>query len=1086
MPEGATIKYRAANANKYVKSGWATQKVDCGPLAPKFCEMSISLPADTWVQIYGVGWYKNGATLQMPQGASIKYRAANANKYVKSAWDTKGIDCTPLAPSFCEMTVDLSGGDGWVQIYGVGWYKDGAKLQMPQGASIKYRTANANKYVKTGWDTKKIDCTALKPAFCKMKIQLEKNVWDKVQIYGVGWFHDGDEVWMPTGASFKYRAYDANGDRTGWQMKAVDCTPLIPECRVTIKLPPGVYIDIYQVGWFQDGAELDVLPVKSYKYRLTDATKKVVTDWKYKVFSASDCGKFWDLTSEFCHMKVNLGGADGWVDIYQVGWYQDGAQLWMPVGAKFKYRAANANKKVVTDWAYKDVDCSDLAPEFCHMKVNLGGSDGWVDIYQVDWYQDGAQIWMPVGAKFKYRAANANKKVVTDWVYKTVDCTDLAPEFCHMKVNLGGSDGWVDIYQVGWYKDGDMIWMPVGAEFKYRASNANKKVVTDWAYKTVDCTDLAPKFCHMKVDLGGSDGWVDIYQVGWYQDSDMLWMPIGAKFKYRASNANKKVVTDWAYKDVDCTDLTVAFCHVEIKLEKNVWDKVDIYQVGYFKNGDKVWMPTGATFKYRAFDVNGAVTGWQYKDVDCTALIPVCKVTVKLPAGVHMYLENVGWFQDGDVTDVKPVKTYRYKLYDATKKVSTGWKNKSFSASDCGKTWDLAGEYCDMHVNLDDSDGYVYIENVGYFQHSAHLWMPMGATFRYKAYDSTKKVSTDWRTHTVDCNDLYPGFCHMPVDLDGGDGWVYIENVGYFKHGDEKWMPSGASFRYKAYDSTQKVSTDWKNHEVDCDPLKPGFCDMTVNLDGGDGWVYIENVGYFQHSNHKWMPKGAKFRYKAYDSTKKVSTGWKDHTVDCNDLYPGFCNMLVDLDGGDGWVYIENVGYFKHGDYKWMPSGASFRYKAYDSTQKVSTVWKTHNVGCDPLKPGFCQMDIDLDGGDGWVYIENVGYFKHGDEKWMPSGASFRYKAYDSTKKVSTDWQTKDVDCSALKPGFCNMGISLNDPYEWVYIENVGWFQDGASAWMPSGASFRFKACDANKQNCTGWQTHAVDCSDLVYPPQPE
>jgi hypothetical protein len=313
----------------------------------------------------------------------------------------------------------------------------------------------------------------------------------------------------------------------------------------------------------------------------------------------------------------------------------------------------------------------------------------------------------------------------------------------------------------------------------------------------------------------------------------------------------------------------------------------------------------------------------------------------------------VGWFQDGDVIDVKPVRTYRYKLYDATKKVSTGWKNKVFSASDCGKTWDLTGEYCYMHVNLDGGDGHVYIENVGYFQHSTHLWMPMGATFRYKAYDSTKKVSTDWRTHTVDCNDLYPGFCDMPVDLDGGDGWVYIENVGYFKHGDTKWMPMGATFRYKAYDSTKKVSTGWKSHDVDCGALKPGFC-----------------------------------------------------------------HMLVDLDGGDGWVYIENVGYFKHGDKKWMPSGASFRYKAYDSTKKVSTAWKTHSV-----------------------------------------------------------------DCGDLKPGFCHMGIALGDPYEWVYIENVGWFQDGSSDWMPNTASFRFKAYDANKQNPTGWMTKSVDCTDLVYPP---
>jgi hypothetical protein len=127
-------------------------------------------------------------------------------------------------------------------------------------------------------------------------------------------------------------------------------------------------------------------------------------------------------------------------------------------------------------------------------------------------------------------------------------------------------------------------------------------------------------------------------------------------------------------------------------------------------------------------------------------------------------------------------------------------------------------------------------------------------------------------------------------------------------------------------------------------------------------------------------------------------------------------------------------------------------------------------------------MPVDLDDSDGWAEIRNVGWFQDDAKVWLPSGASFQYKACNANKSVCTGWQTEEVDCSALKPGYCNMGVDLSDPYAWVEIRNVGWFQDGDSVWMPMSASFQYKACDANKQNCTAWQTHDVDCSDLVYP----
>jgi hypothetical protein len=344
--------------------------------------------------------------------------------------------------------------------------------------------------------------------------------------------------------------------------------------------------------------------------------------------------------------------------------------------------------------------------------------------------------------------------------------------------------------------------------------------ITEDRFSCVDLEVDAPDCC--------DDAEIDIYSQGNSLKGQTLCVPTGVSLSRRARASGK--TGDWLSEPINAENVTLTedrFCCMEIEVPSGVQDtaEVNIYGVGRFEHGEEVCLPTSIDIYWR-LEVGGEVSCWSPKHVDCTPLEATCEVHIKLPAGVYIYIENVGWFENCDWIEVVPTRSFRYKLYDATQKVSTGWKTKTLTAADCCNDWDLTGEYCDMHVDLDGSDGYVYIENVGWFQHSTHLWMPMGATFRYKAYDSTQKVSTGWITHEVDCNDLYPGFCNMHIDLGDGtnpdpDGWVYIENVGWFQHCDYKWMPMGASFRYKAYDKTQKVSTDWKTHGVDCDPLKP-------------------------------------------------------------------------------------------------------------------------------------------------------------------------------------------------------------------------------------------------------------------------
>jgi hypothetical protein len=102
----------------------------------------------------------------------------------------------------------------------------------------------------------------------------------------------------------------------------------------------------------------------------------------------------------------------------------------------------------------------------------------------------------------------------------------------------------------------------------------------------------------------------------------------------------------------------------------------------------------------------------------------------------------------------------------------------------------------------------------------------------------------------------------------------------------------------------------------------------------------------------------------------------------------------------------------------------------------------------------------------------------------MPKTATFNYRACSANKRVCTGFDPHTVDdgCSDLKPGYCHVTVSLSDPYHWAEIQHVDWFQDTDQVWMPEGASYNARGCDANKQNCTGFTSHGVDCSGLVYP----
>jgi len=126
-----------------------------------------------------------------------------------------------------------------------------------------------------------------------------------------------------------------------------------------------------------------------------------------------------------------------------------------------------------------------------------------------------------------------------------------------MAVDLGSSDGWVEVSGVGWFQGGS-VWLPKEATVRYRLWNSAKTVSGPWENKPVDCTPLAvgADFCLMEIDIAG-DEWVEISGVGWFQDGAKVWLPMNATVRYRVWDAAKTTSGPWQDKNVDCTDLVV-------------------------------------------------------------------------------------------------------------------------------------------------------------------------------------------------------------------------------------------------------------------------------------------------------------------------------------------------------------------------------------------------------------------------------------------------------------------------------------------------------------------------------------------------
>jgi hypothetical protein len=855
------------------------------------------------VEISGYGTFNSGDTPSLPKDQNVSWRLKVNGQ--TSQWYTKKVDCTPLAVSeFCNMLITNPAG-GTVEISGTGNFKDTDTVILPSGVTISWRLKVNGQ--TSQWYTKKVDCTALAVSqYCNMEI---KNVpaGGSVEISGTGSFTDGKSVILPSGVTISWRL-KANGQTSQWYKKNVDCTPL-------------------------------------------DAGSGVV------------------VASAYCNMKITNVPAGGSVEISGTGSFTDGQSVVLPSGVTISWRLKVSGQ--TSDWYTKNVDCTPLDVSkaaicqtndaYCNMEIINVPAGGKVEISGTGTYANGEKVILPSGVTISWRLKVSGQ--TSQWYTKKVDCTPLdATPSCNMLINMTGAlaseaSAKVEISGTGTYANGEKVVLPSGVTVSWRLKVNGQ--TSQWYTKKVDCTDLVvDQFCNMLITnpAGGS---VEISGTGSFKDKDTVVLPSGVTISWRLKVNGQ--TSQWYKKTVDCTDLVVdQFCNM--KIVAPAYAKVEISGTGSFTDGKSVILPSGVTISYRAQDVNGKVTCWQTKMVDCTPLVPICSVNTVLPNETWVEISGMGWFKNGDTLNIKPILPYSYRLWNSAKSVASGWKTKVFSAADCcGNSWDLTGEFCNMGIDLGTSDGWVEISGVGWFQGTtSSVYLPNGATIKYRLWNSAKSVANAFKDKAVDCTALAVGaeFCNMGIDLGTSDGWVEISGVGWFQGTTSSvYLPNGATIKYRLWNSAKSVANAFKDKTVDCTALTVGaeFCNMGIDLGTSDGWVEISGVGWFQGTaSSVYLPNGATIKYRLWNSAKSVANAFKDKTVDCTALTVGaeFCNMGISLSPNNLWVEISGVGWFQDGASVWLPVGATAQYRVWDANkQNVIKDWtgKTVDLACTPL-----------------------------------------------------------------------------------------------------------------------------------------
>jgi len=260
-----------------------------------------------------------------------------------------------------------------------------------------------------------------------------------------------------------------------------------------------------------------------------------------------------------------------------------------------------------------------------------------------------------------------------------------------------------------------------------------------------------------------------------------------------------------------------------------------------------------------------------------------------------VYIDNYGWFEDGDILTVDTNEVIYYRAY--FQQGSGLYGSKMAHVSSLSTILDIT--YVKLMVNLIDQEGNtiappiatenerVYIDHVGYHANGDTIIVPDNANLNYRGYYQTGSglygpklsVSTADLLESLDVEfitfdaEFTPGLPYT------GSERVYIDHAGYKENNEPITVPKDSTIHYRMYfkagsglyGSKHSLLIDSGNVDFDHNfkAISMNFVDQTGHdivpaLESGNECVYIDHVGYRYNSDTIAVPDDSVIHYRGY------------------------------------------------------------------------------------------------------------------------------------------------------------------------------------------------------------------------------
>jgi len=263
----------------------------------------------------------------------------------------------------------------------------------------------------------------------------------------------------------------------------------------------------------------------------------------------------------------------------------------------------------------------------------------------------------------------------------------------------------------------------------------------------------------------------------------------------------------------------------------------------------------------------------------------------------RVYVDGIGWKQDGDVLTVNTGSTIYYRAHYVQGSGLKGPK-ESFVASECGELMiefrTVAMEFYDQFGQLQEppatGNEQVYMDSVGWMGDGEKVVVPLGGTLYHRAHyaegsglkgpklsdevkDKTKSVDIMYRTLTVDL--VNPCGSSLEAPPLTGNERIYIDSVGWKGDGDLVVVPEDSTVYHRAHFAQgsglkgPKVSLQAESGvnvlEAKYGVVPIRFVDQNGDLEGtGNERIYVDSVGWKADDDEIVVPLDSTVYYRAH------------------------------------------------------------------------------------------------------------------------------------------------------------------------------------------------------------------------------